>query len=378
MPKPALHFQLRTLFALGLIVLTTAAFAAEPIQLAKGTGLRNPQQPQIAVDPSGGIHVVYGIDNKVYYHRSQDGGQSFSKPVELSIARAMSLGMRRGPRIAVGKGAICISVVGGKEGKGRDGDLLAMRSTDDGKTWTGPVQVNDVDSSAREGLHAMAAGPDGELCCVWLDLRNRSTEIMASTSQDGGLTWTKNTLAYKSPSGSVCECCHPSVAFGPDGQIQIQWRNSLRGNRDMYLAASSDQGKTFGKGAKLGEGTWQLDACPMDGGSIAISGTKVLSVWRRQNSVYLVESPGKQEQLLGQGEQPWLASTKDGAYIVWVNKRGQNALLLSPGNTSPTVLAHAASDPVIAAAPTGKGPVVAAWEGQEGKNTTVFCQVIRE
>ena len=35
----------------------------------------------------------------------------------------------------------------------------------------------------------MAAGPKGAVCCAWLDLRNKDTEIMASVSNDGGKTW---------------------------------------------------------------------------------------------------------------------------------------------------------------------------------------------
>jgi hypothetical protein len=67
-------------------------------------------------------------------------------------------------------------VIGGKQGKGRDGDVLAICSADGGKTWRDPVIVNDVPDAAREGLHGMAAGPSGEFTCIWLDLRNKSTE----------------------------------------------------------------------------------------------------------------------------------------------------------------------------------------------------------
>lgn len=365
------------LFALFFLTAAAACLAADPVELARGSGLKNPQQPQLAIDQEGAVHVVYGIDNTIYYQRSADRGQSFSQPVELSFARAMSLGMRRGPRIAVTKGAICISAIGGQQGKGRDGDLLAMRSTD-GQHWIGPVQVNDVSGSAREGLHAMAAGPRGEICCVWLDLRNRATEIVAAVSTDGGQTFSQNVLVYKSPSGNVCQCCHPSVAFDDRGQIHVLWRNSLDGDRDMYAATSTDGGKTFSKGKKLGEGTWPLDACPMDGGAIAIASGKTFSVWRRESSVYLVDGEKSKERLLGLGEQPWVTASKDGAYIVWLKRRGEDALLLTPTKSSPILLAHQASDPVIASGPAGRGPIVAAWEKKEGKNTAVFCQVIRE
>ena len=351
--------------------------AGEPMELDHGTAPQGPQQPQVAVDAKGGIHVVYGIGNQARYRCSNDRGKTFTEPVDLPTTPNMSLGMRRGPRIAALGTSLCVSVIGGKQGKGRDGDLLAMRSVDGGKTWTGPVQVNDQADSAREGLHAMSSGPNDELCCVWLDLRNGSTEVMASISTDGGRKWTKNVLVYKWSDGSVCECCHPSVAFDSRGRILVLWRNSVGGARDMYVASSSDAGRTFGKAAKLGSGSWPLDACPMDGGAIAPDGSgKLVSVGRREKSVYLVLAGEREERRLGTGEQPWIAATADGPFIVWLKKRGDVAYLLTPASRLPTELASHATDPVIATGPKGRGPVVAAWESRDGKNYTIQCRII--
>jgi hypothetical protein len=333
----------------------------------------------VSVDRLGSIHVVYGVGNLARYSRSDDGGKSFTKPVDLPSVGVMSLGMRRGPRIAASDRSICVSVIGGKQGKGRDGDLLAMRSVDGGKTWTDPVLVNESTDSAREGLHAMCVGPEGELCCVWLDLRTGSTEVMASFSTDGGGTWGKNVLVYKSPDGSVCECCHPCVVFDSQGRIFVQWRNSLGGARDIYVASSSDSGKTFGKAFKLGIGSWPLNACPMDGGAIAVvAGGKIASAWRRDQTVYLSLDGVREERLLGVGEQPWIAATDAGPFVVWLKKRGDIAYLLSPGSNSPIELASHAADPIIASGPNGRGPVVAAWEHRDGKNYAVQCQVVAD
>lgn len=170
------------------ITLLLSAPAAEPSLVAQGSGPESPRQPQLAVDHEGAIHMTYGKGNSVLYCRSSDQGKTFSKAVELPSCEVISLGMRRGPRIAVTKEAICISVIGGKQGKGRDGDVWAISSLDGGKTWQDPVRVNDVENAAREGLHAMASGPGGAICCTWLDLRNKRTEIVAATSSDGGRT----------------------------------------------------------------------------------------------------------------------------------------------------------------------------------------------
>jgi hypothetical protein len=115
----------------------------------------------------------------------------------------------------------------------------------------------------------------------------------------------------------------------------------------------------------------------MDGGAIAaLSGDKLASTWRRDKAVYLSLEGQPGERLLGVGEQPWIAATDDGPFVVWLKKRGDVVYLLTPGSKSPSELASRATDPVIAAGPNGRGPVVAAWETRIGKDYTVQCQVI--
>lgn len=367
------------ILSLLLAALSVVAFAGQPIELASGTTPQHPQQPQIAVDTSGGIHVVYGVGDQIFYSRSNDSGKSFSKPAALpQLISSMSLGMRRGPRIAAGNGFICV-IANGSKFKGGDGDHVAYRSTDEGKTWQGPNVVNDSPASAAEGLQAMAVGPKGELCCVWLDFRDGKQGVMNSMSSDGGLTWSKNLTVYRSPDGPVCPCCHPSVTFDEKGGLYVMWRNSLAGNRDMYVCKSSDGGKTFGAAAKLGQGTWPLNTCPMDGGAVAaMAPDRLTTAWRRDKQIFLTLPGEPKEQLLGSGEQPWIAATTDGAYVVWVKKRGESLYVLTPGKKQPTELSPRAADPVIAAALGGRGPVVAVWEGRDGGRYSIQCQVVSQ
>lgn len=203
----------KRLLCLGFVLLLTQlAFGNEPVTIAKGDSSSAPRQPQLAIDDAGTIHVAFGQKNVVFYSQSRDGGKTFHKASPLPETSVMALGMRRGPRIAAAADSICISFVGGKQGKGKDSDVLAFNSIDGGQSWNGPVAVNEVTGSGREGLHAMAAGERGAMCCVWLDLRDSKTEIYSAVSKDGGKSWGTNICVYRSPDGSVCECCHPSVA----------------------------------------------------------------------------------------------------------------------------------------------------------------------
>jgi hypothetical protein len=67
----------------------------------------------------------------------------------------------------------------------------------------------------------------------------------------------------------------------------------------MYLARSRD-GITFSKPEKLGTGTWKLNACPMDGGALALLNNRVVTVWRRGHDIFLA-SPGEKEERFGTG-----------------------------------------------------------------------------
>jgi BNR repeat protein len=376
MPTYCLHSAAAMLF----FVLLTSTHAGQPIELASGSPPKHPQQPQVAVDGVGGIHVVFGIGDQVRYCRSTDGGTTFSKSVDLPLVSNMSLGMRRGPRIAAGESFVCVTAIGGKQGKGKDGELFAFRSTDGGKSWQGPATVNDEPAAAAEGLHAMAVGPKGELCCVWLDFRVGGPKgVAASMSSDRGATWSKNVLVYQSPDGPVCPCCHPSVTFDGKGGLYVMWRNSLAGNRDMYVCKSTDGGKTFGEAAKLGQGTWPLNTCPMDGGAVAaLAPDQLATAWRREKQVFLTVPGEPKERLLGPGEQPWIAAAADGPYVVWLSKRGETLNVLRAGQAKPIELSPHAADPAIASRLGGRGPVVAVWEGRDRGRYSIQCQVISD
>jgi hypothetical protein len=271
-------------------------------------------QPQLAA-VGDRVFLTFGQGNVISLAESSDGGETFGRPSELLVPGKVSLGMRRGPRVAATNDAVLVAAVAGAKGGGADGDVLLYRSTDSGRTWSASVVINDVPGSAREGLHAMAASPSGLVVVAWLDLREKGTRIYAAVSRDHGATWSPDTLVYASPSGTVCQCCHPSIAISPDGRVSIMFRNSLAGDRDMYLAESKDA-VAFLPATKLGTGSWALSACPMDGGAVAFGGAGVVSTWRREGDVFLATGRDP-ERRLGAGRDPVVGQFRDRQDVAW-------------------------------------------------------------
>ncbi len=324
------------------------------------------RQPKLAVVENQ-IAVTFGSGNAVYFVSSVDSGRSFSSPVKVAETGALMLGHHRGPRVAVTPGAIVISAIAASRPRAQDANLLAWRSTDGGKTWSAAHTLNEVAGSAAEGLHAMAAGGKAPVFATWLDLRNRRTELYGARSADGGASWSKNVLVYQSPDGHICECCHPSAAVDAKGNVYVMWRNWLGGARDMYLARSTDGGLTFAKAEKLGEGTWPLNACPMDGGALAVDPKgAIASIWRRAQDIFLAR-PGQAETRLGAGKDAAVAIGPDGVYAAWAEAKALQ--IQRPGKSHPEVLAAEGAAVQLA----GSGPVVAAWES----NGAIVIETLR-
>jgi len=274
-----------------------------------GTG----KQPDICVDKNGTIKLTYGAGDQIYYTYSMDNGQTFSKPAVVGTLARLSLGMGCGPQVATTNDFTFITAVNAK------GNIFtySLASKNDAG-WGKPVRVNDADTVAKEGFVAVAAGNNNNAFAVWLDMRaDNQNKIYGARSEDGGRTWKKNQLIYRSPDKTVCQCCKPNIIADAAGNVHVQFRNWLHGNRDLHLISSADYGQTFGPAQKLGWGSWPLKGCPMDGGDLAADATgKVTTVWRRESEIYLAP-PGEPEIKLGTGKTPTIVQTAQGPAVVW-------------------------------------------------------------
>ncbi len=350
------------------------------------TTIPDAAQPQLAVNNAGGVWLVYGRSTvplaggapvkppagpahaqhksghgaasaparagDLFVARSQDGGASFGPSVNVAHVPGLALGLRRGPRLAVHGNRLTVTAIGT--------ELVAFTSEDGGATWSGPAVINDIPGSAREGLHDLAGAPDGEVFVTWLDLREGKMQLWGARSRDGGRTWDRNERVYRSPDVSICECCHPSAVYGAEGTLAVMWRNAIAGARDMWMTTRARGAADFTPARKLGQGTWTLPACPMDGGRLwPESDGTFTTAWQRNGEIFLARADGSPEVRLGRGKQP-LGVTRNGkATVLW--QQGEDLVAADTAVTTPTPVATSARFAVVV--PVGRHLVLAYEQG---------------
>ncbi len=340
------------------------ALTAAPVEIIPPE-LRGAVQPQVAVAPSGRIHVVFGKDNAVFHTTSPDG-RTFSAPVKIGELEKLALKMRRGPRVTATDKLVLVTAI-----SHADGNVHAWTSADTGKTWKETAPLNTATKSAREGLQALAGDGRGLVAAVWLDMRGKGTELWGRISRDGGATWVGDVSIYQSPDGHICECCVPTVAISPTGEIAAMWRNWLGGSRDLYLATSRD-GRTFSPAQKLGTGTWKLNGCPMDGGSLAFTPAgKWSAVWRRERTVFASDTSAPEKQLATNAAQPLTAYAGKMPLMLW---EALGALMLQRGAGAPARFAENAAAASIVSGPES---AVVAWEATSSRAQTILLDRVR-
>ena len=323
-------------------------------------------QPQAATATNGKVFVVFGRGSEIFC-AAGDAGLKFKTPVKVGDLPKLALGMRRGPRVAAAGGSVVVSAISHTEG-----NLYAWASADSGATWSASTRVNSITNSAREGMHAMVSGGKGLVYAAWLDLRNKGTELWGASSRDGGHTWDRNTLIYRSPDGTICQCCHPTLASDGAGGIWAMWRNAVGGSRDLYSASSRDDGETFSIATKLGSGTWRLNACPMDGGTALVRPDgELLTAWRRDKLLFA--SDGKGERILSAtGLHPVVGWNGNAPFYVW--QEGAK-LKWRRGDKPAELFAPNGAFASVAAAAPGQ-PAVVVYEGKVGGAKTIFARRI--
>jgi hypothetical protein len=204
-----------------------------PRNLSNSTGYSF--NPRIAVDSNGGINVVWVDDTPgnqdVFFSRSANGGASFSTPQNLSNDTPDSAS----PQVGVDTSGN-ISVVWEND------DItygIMYRHSTDGVTFS--TVTNLATNTTGSFGPQMAIGADGSVSVVWEDDFNFQSDISFSRSADKGATFS----TPKNLSSNSGNSFGAQVAVDPSGNIEVAWTDNTPGNNEILFTHSSDGGGTF-------------------------------------------------------------------------------------------------------------------------------------
>lgn len=263
---------------------TATVFRAPP----GNADLASNKAPTVAVDPSDASRVYVGWrqgefrgDTKLRSSiaASADGGRTFAPPVDISGKNGGDY-----PNMTVDSDGTLHAIYwvrdfGVDEDESFMPPIVYRRSTDFGKTFAPPVQVDAGNQNAARVPQIATAPQPGTLYTVWSNTRERKNgaedfegneEIFFSLSDDGGKTWSPRRIVNDERDPEVAQSL-PGIAVAPDGRVDVAWYDdrfdvsafpaesgeepseSEPTAQNVFSTSSGDQGRNFGPNVRISD-----------------------------------------------------------------------------------------------------------------------------
>jgi hypothetical protein len=250
-------------------------FESKPRIVAQG------RDPMLAVRASGAISLMKVEKGDLWVQTSFDGGDSFEPGVRVNDAAGeVSSHGESSPQMQVRTRSEFYCLWQTRRGDAEGSVLRFARSMNWGESFSKAIDVDP--GSPSQAFFTMDVSPKGSVYAAWLDGRDRgkgragTSAVYVARSANKGLSFEKPVRVAL----DVCPCCRPSIAFGGERGVYVSWRGVLEGNvRDIFVAASTDEGSTWGAPVRLAEDNWVLNGCPHSGASMASIGKRLFVAW---------------------------------------------------------------------------------------------------
>ena len=234
------------------------------------------------------LDIVYILQGQLIYFanpvlettielvHSEDGGQTWSRPVAVSPTVIRSFSGQGNTRIVQGSESVVapdgtvyaswFDSTDDGEFKGL-GEIWTARSDDGGNSFQQPVLVDEKGEppfSPRtanfrawsSAFPQIAVGPKGEVSLAYVlrpsDKPTDDGDVFFATSTDRGQTWAHKRV---NDDGTSTFQFFPALAYDPKGSIHLMW-GDFRDDKtekayNIYYSKSDDGGKTWSENARV-------------------------------------------------------------------------------------------------------------------------------
>jgi len=186
-------------------------------------------------------------NNEIFFARSTDNGQTFSDAVNLSN----SPGGSADNQITAQDNNVYVVWWDNRTG---NWEVYSRSSTDDGETFSEALMLQGIGNSTFRlappqpniiSVDTELAASENNEYIVWWDNKTGNWEVLFARSTDNGATFTDPVNISSSPD---LRSIGARIAVEGD-YVYISWAeiNSETAQRDVFVRTSSDQGETFGE-----------------------------------------------------------------------------------------------------------------------------------
>ena len=242
-------------------------------------------EPNLTVASDGRVYMTWlePADSGHALRFAVLDGRQWSAPRTIRAGRDFFVNWADFPSIQVLDGGLLAAHWLQRNGTGTYAyGVRISQSTDGGRTWSASIMPHRDSSQTEHGFVAM--WPEGRtLGAAWLDGRKTATQspthghggemmLMSTTIDASGRVGAEVPLDQR-----TCDCCQNSAAMTSNGPIVAYRDRSPEEIRDIYVTRRV--GGQWLPGKPVHSDNWKINACPVNGPSIAASGQRVAVAW---------------------------------------------------------------------------------------------------